>query len=64
MIFWLLIVGAVVLIALLLFLRTGAFALDTRARRALTLIGMGVLPVLWMLGALGYSQAAMKDVRN
>jgi nitrate/TMAO reductase-like tetraheme cytochrome c subunit len=56
----LLIAGAVVVIALLLYLRFSMRSLATRRERFLALVAMAVLPMMWLLGMLGYTDAATK----
>ncbi len=60
MVFWALVIGAAVAVALLVILRLRIRSLATRSERALAFLAMGVVPCLWLLGMLGYTDHAMK----
>ncbi|MFH1502512.1 MAG: NapC/NirT family cytochrome c [Candidatus Eisenbacteria bacterium] len=59
MMFRVLVSGAVVALALLLAFRLTLRSLSTRRERVLAFLAMGVVPAVWFLAVLGYSDDAM-----
>ena len=59
---FLLIAGAIVLIVLILLVRRATGTLATRQGKVLALVVLGLLPIMWLGGAMTYTDAAMKKV--
>jgi len=59
---YLLIAAAIVLIVLILFVRRATGTLATRQGKVLALVVLGLLPIMWLGGAMSYTGAAMKKV--
>jgi nitrate/TMAO reductase-like tetraheme cytochrome c subunit len=61
-IYWVLAVGAGVLVVLLLVLRRTMKSLATRPKRVLAFLAMAVFSILWLAGMMGYADHEFKKV--